>query len=136
MLVPSVPVKVPAAAPTAACVIKQAGDAYDYLVATGSKKQDTAVWRVIWLGILAGIYIGIGYALASVVSGQVGVEHGRWCFILSITVQPTSTPQLQYEFRTAWKGIFNLLYGAVGLPVGLTMVCWWSLDHYHTCINL
>lgn len=30
--------------------------------------------------------------------------------------------QLEVDFRHTWKGVFNLLYGAVGLPVGLTMV--------------
>lgn len=57
--------------PCKASVIKSADEAYDYLVQTGCAKNYTPIWRTVWLGILAGVYIGIGYALASVVAGQV-----------------------------------------------------------------
>lgn len=106
----------PVQGPCKASVIKQADQAYHYLVRTGCKKQQTPVWRIIWLGILAGVYIGIGYVLASVVAGQVGAPHCK-------PRRSNILPQLQVDFRHTWKGVFNLLYGAVGLPVGLTMVC-------------
>lgn len=62
----------PIKGPCKASVIKAADEAYEYLVKTGCHKDTTPVWRIVWLGILAGVYIGIGYALASVVAGQVG----------------------------------------------------------------
>mmetsp|Transcript_25180 Transcript_25180/g.41433 ORF Transcript_25180/g.41433 Transcript_25180/m.41433 type:complete len:320 (+) Transcript_25180:177-1136(+) len=56
------------------------------------------IMQLLILGVLAGCYMGFGFTLCSLGAGQ-----------------------LSYEFRHDQPGAFNLLFGVIGLPLGLTL---------------
>ncbi|WIA42545.1 hypothetical protein OEZ86_008527 [Tetradesmus obliquus] len=64
----------------------------------GSDKTRNSVLRESVLGILAGCFIGFGFSTCMLAAGQ-----------------------LSPEYRKAEPGMFNLLFGAYGFPVGLSM---------------
>ncbi|KAK9844764.1 hypothetical protein WJX74_006617 [Apatococcus lobatus] len=64
----------------------------------GAEKARQPFWKTFWLGILAGIYLSLGCALAFAVGGQL--------------------PSLQSSNLGAQK----LMFGAFGLPLGLGLI--------------
>lgn len=72
--------------------------AFAAAVALGTAKASTPLWKVLLLGVLAGSYIALGALLALSVGG--------------------ACPGL----AAANPGLSKLLFGAIGLPFGLTMV--------------
>jgi hypothetical protein len=65
----------------------------------GAAKPRNSLLRELVLGFLAGMYIGIGFSLCMLCAGQ-----------------------LSAELRAAQPGLFNLMYGVFGFPLGLSMV--------------
>lgn len=72
---------------------------FEAAVTLGSSKADLPSWKVLLLGILAGAYIALGALLALCVGG-------------AVPAIKASNPGLQ-----------KLLFGALGLPGGLLLVC-------------
>lgn len=72
---------------------------FEAAVTLGSSKADLSSWKVLLLGILAGSYIALGALLALCVGG-------------AVPAIKASNPGLQ-----------KLLFGALGLPGGLLLVC-------------
>lgn len=78
---------------------KSPAQTYEAAVALGAAKSQLPAWKVFILGIVAGAYIAVGALLALSVGGAVpGV-------------------------KAANPGLQKLLFGLIGLPTGLTMVC-------------
>eukprot|EP01026_Neomeris_dumetosa_P058134 TRINITY_DN53918_c0_g1_i4.p2 TRINITY_DN53918_c0_g1~~TRINITY_DN53918_c0_g1_i4.p2 ORF type:complete len:325 (-),score=55.30 TRINITY_DN53918_c0_g1_i4:427-1401(-) len=72
--------------------------AYQNIVGLGVGKAALPVWKIFYLGLLAGAYIGLGAFLAMTVGGNVG------------------------GIASANPGLQKMILGAFGLPFGLLMV--------------
>eukprot|EP00887_Chlorella_sp_A99_P002788 scaffold6.g2788.t1 len=88
----------PAAVITASSLVMTADETYTFTAQTASHKYSYPLPKLVVLGILAGAYIGLGYSLCCLVGGL-----------------------LSPEFRAAQPGVFNLLFGIYGFPMGLTL---------------
>lgn len=82
----------------AASVALSPAEIYSHIADAGAVKPSNSFLRELVLTVLAGIYIGFGFSLCMSIGGQI--------------------PQIKQDD----PGIFNLLYGAVGFPFGLTLV--------------
>lgn len=78
---------------------KPPAGAYEAAVTLGAAKAAQPIWKVLLLGVVAGAYIAVGALLALTVGG--------------------ASPGL----KEANVGLAKFIFGAFGLPFGLTMVC-------------
>ncbi|WIA42546.1 hypothetical protein OEZ86_008528 [Tetradesmus obliquus] len=78
------------------CLVPQ--EIYDHIAEGGEAKPRNSLLKEMVLGFLAGTFIGFGFSTCMIAAGQ-----------------------LSPEYRKAEPGMFNLLFGAYGFPVGLTM---------------
>lgn len=72
---------------------------FQSVVEAGAEKARQPWWKTFWLGILAGIYLSLGGALALAVGGTLPL------------LQQNGTPGLQ-----------KLIFAAIGLPLGLGLI--------------
>lgn len=77
---------------------KPPAGAFAAAVSLGTSKASTPLWKVLLLGVVAGCYISLGALLALSVGG--------------------ACPEIALKN----PGLYKLLFGAIGLPFGLTMV--------------
>lgn len=80
-------------------MVKTPPQMYEAAVALGAAKSQSPPWKTLLLGIVAGAYIAIGALLALSIGGALPA------------------------ISAANPGLQKLLFGAFGLPTGLTMVC-------------
>ncbi|KXZ43457.1 hypothetical protein GPECTOR_90g544 [Gonium pectorale] len=82
----------------AAAVILSPKDTYDHIVATGVSKTKITLAKQVTQGVIAGFYISFSFMLCMTVGGQIS--------------------SIQHEH----PGIYNLILGSVGFPLGLTVI--------------
>lgn len=70
---------------------------YEHIVEAGAAKGKQSINNMVTLGLLAGAYIGFGFSACMVAGGQM------------TTIQKND------------PGLFNMLFGSFGFPVGLTL---------------
>ncbi|GIL51906.1 hypothetical protein Vafri_7812 [Volvox africanus] len=83
---------------TAASIILTPKQTYDHIVATGVAKTQITLAKQVTQGVMAGFYISFSFMLCMTVGGQ--IDH------------------IQHEH----PGIYNFILGAVGFPLGLTVI--------------
>lgn len=82
----------------AAAMIMTPDEVYQHNAENALHKHEYPFPKLLVLGILAGAYIALGFALCSLVGGL-----------------------LSPDFRLAQPGVFNFLFGIFGFPMGLTL---------------
>ncbi|PSC67641.1 formate nitrite transporter [Micractinium conductrix] len=87
---------IPSATPAATCAAP--AENYNFHSNAAADKHRYAFPKLVVLGILAGAYIGLGYSLCTLVGGQ-----------------------LSKDLRASEPGLFNLIFGIYGFPMGLTL---------------
>lgn len=70
---------------------------FEHVVEAGASKATQSLNNLVALGVLAGAYIGFGFALCMIAGGQMTT------------------------IRKNDPGLFNMLYGSFGFPMGLTL---------------
>lgn len=71
---------------------------YEHVADGGAAKANSSILKELVMGVMAGCFIGFGFSTCMIAAGQ-----------------------LSPEYRKAEPGMFNLLFGAYGFPVGLTL---------------
>eukprot|EP00878_Enallax_costatus_P003944 GHUV01004165.1.p1 GENE.GHUV01004165.1~~GHUV01004165.1.p1 ORF type:complete len:364 (+),score=79.37 GHUV01004165.1:278-1369(+) len=78
------------------CLVPQ--EIYDHIADGGAAKHKNSLLKEVVCGVMAGCFIGFGFSTCMIAAGQIPLDQ-----------------------RKANPGVFNLLFGAYGFPVGLSL---------------